>query len=322
MKRINIRFFLLPTTVQNRFIVTGHLPLVRNFDCLIGSSGNGDSAVGNEIGLKKRFCLPDRGALSDLTDRLPFGFSRQLATRQLKSLESRLPILNIGHFIKRAFFKYKTQEHQRLLHINARYNKSDRLVALARFYDLATGVTTTRPENIDGNWDAALSIAYTQGLGKDDRWTLQGEAGGTFLHSVDFATDNPSAALPDRVAVDNLSIDAMLRADYRFEKWTAGAKATMKHTRLTGGGPAFTPFHYTDAAFGLTLTAPLPGGIDLETDLMAYLRRGYADASMNTTDWVWNASLSKAFGKRKQWLLRAVGFERGTTPRPHTPPST
>ena len=30
---------------------------------------------------------------------------------------------------------------------------------------------------------------------------------------------------------------------------------------------------------------------------------------MNTTDWVWNASLSKAFGKRKQWLLRAVGFD-------------
>ena len=193
--------------------------------------------------------------------------------------------------------------------MRARYNKSDRLVALARFYDLATGVTTTRPENIDGNWDAALSIAYTQGLGKDDRWTLQGEAKGTFLHSVDFATDNPSATLPDRVAVDNLSIDAMLRADYRFEKWTAGAKATVKHTRLTGGGPAFTPFHYTDAAMGITLTAPLPGGIDLETDVMAYLRRGYTDASMNTTDWVWNASLSKAFGKRKQWLLRAVGFD-------------
>ena len=206
-------------------------------------------------------------------------------------------------------FSYKMPEHQRIVGMRARYNKSDRLVALARFYDLATGVTTTRPENIDGNWDASLSANYTQALGQQDRWTIQGEAKGSFLHSVDFASDNPSASLPDRVAVDNLSIDAMLRADYRFKKWTAGAKATVQHTRLTGGGPSFTPFHYTDAAFGLTLTAPLPGGIDLETDLMAYLRRGYTDASMNTTDWVWNASLAKAFGKRKQWLLRAVGFD-------------
>ena len=206
-------------------------------------------------------------------------------------------------------FKIIPKERQAQAYISTHYNKSNRLVALARFYDLTTGITSTRPENIDGNWDAGLSVDYSQVLGAKQRWTLQGEAGGTFLHSVDFATDNPSATLPDRVAVDNLSIDAMLRADYRFEKWTAGAKATVQHTRLTGGGPSFTPFHYTDAAFGLTLTAPLPGGIDLETDLMAYLRRGYTDASMNTTDWVWNASLSKAFGKRKQWLLRAVGFD-------------
>ena len=206
-------------------------------------------------------------------------------------------------------FKIIPKEKQAQAYISTHYNKSDRLVALARFYDLASGVTTTRPENIDGNWDAGLSVDYSQVLGAKQRWTLQGEAKGSFLHSVDFASDNPSASLPDRVAVDNLSLDAMLRADYRFEKWTAGAKATVKHTRLTGGGPAFTPFHYTDAAMGITLTAPLPGGVDLETDVMAYLRRGYADASMNTTDWVWNASLAKAFGKRKQWLLRAVGFD-------------
>lgn len=251
------------------------------------------------IGYRHEQGLPDIFYLLDVRDDSD-PLSHSLGNSSLRSSQT-----HVGF----AYFKYKTQEHQRMLNVNARYNKSDRLVALARFYDLATGVTTTRPENIDGNWDASLSANYTQALGQQDRWTIQGETKGTFLHSVDFASDNPSASLPDRVAVDNLSLDATLRADYRFKKWTAGAKATVQHTRLSGGGPSFTPFHYTDAAFGLTLTAPLPGGIDLETDLMAYLRRGYTDASMNTTDWVWNASLAKAFGKRKQWLLRAVGFD-------------
>lgn len=54
---------------------------------------------------------------------------------------------------------------------------------------------------------------------------------------------------------------------------------------------------------------PLVFGIDLDTDLMVYCRRGYSDTSMNTTDWVWNASLSKALGRRKQWLIKAVGFD-------------
>ena len=42
---------------------------------------------------------------------------------------------------------------------------------------------------------------------------------------------------------------------------------------------------------------------------MAYYRRGYADASMNTTDWVWNAELSRPLGRRKQWLIKAIGFD-------------
>ena len=206
-------------------------------------------------------------------------------------------------------FNYREKEHQRLAAVYASYRKADRQVATARWYDLTTGVTRLRPENIDGNWDASLGLHYNQALGRYDRWTIEGDATGRFLHSVDFASDNLDAPLPDRVAVDNLSLDASLRADYRFKQWHAGAKMEVKHTRLDSRDEGFTPMDYTDFSAGVTLTAPLFWGIDLETDVMAYLRRGYTDASMNTTDWVWNASLSKALGRRKQWLVRAVGFD-------------
>ena len=206
-------------------------------------------------------------------------------------------------------FNYREKEHQRLAAVYASYRKADRQVAIARWYDLTTGVTRLRPENIDGNWDASLRLHYNQALGRYDRWTIEGDATGRFLHSVDFASDNLDAPLPDRVAVDNLSLDASLRADYRFKQWHAGAKMEVKHTRLDSRDEGFTPMDYTDFSAGVTLTAPLFWGIDLETDVMAYLRRGYTDASMNTTDWVWNASLSKALGRRKQWLVRAVGFD-------------
>ena len=208
-----------------------------------------------------------------------------------------------------ARFDYKEKAHQRLASVVATYRKADRQVATARWYDLTTGVTRLRPENIDGNWDASLRLHYNQALGRYDRWTIEGDATGRFLHSVDFASDNLDAPLPDRVAVDNLSLDASLRADYRFKQWHAGAKMEVKNTRLDSRDEGFTPMDYTDFSAGVTLTAPLFWGIDLETDVMAYLRRGYTDASMNTTDWVWNASLSKALGRRKQWLVRAVGFD-------------
>ena len=42
---------------------------------------------------------------------------------------------------------------------------------------------------------------------------------------------------------------------------------------------------------------------------MAYSRRGYNDPTMNTTDWVWNASLAKTLGKKQQWIIKANAFD-------------
>ncbi len=59
----------------------------------------------------------------------------------------------------------------------------------------------------------------------------------------------------------------------------------------------------------MSVSCRLFWSIDLDTDMMTYCRRGYFDSSMNTTDWVWNASLSRTLGSRGQWVLKAVGYD-------------
>lgn len=39
------------------------------------------------------------------------------------------------------------------------------------------------------------------------------------------------------------------------------------------------------------------------------MRRGYHEPSMNTTEWVWNASLSAKAGRSGQWVLRLIAFD-------------
>jgi hypothetical protein len=41
------------------------------------------------------------------------------------------------------------------------------------------------------------------------------------------------------------------------------------------------------------LTLNLAYNWELATDLNLYARRGYSDSTLNTTDWIWNASISK-----------------------------
>ena len=53
----------------------------------------------------------------------------------------------------------------------------------------------------------------------------------------------------------------------------------------------------------------LPADIELNTSLNAVIRRGFSDASLNSSNWVWNADLSKSFLKRKVMTLKLSAYD-------------
>lgn len=192
--------------------------------------------------------------------------------------------------------------------VSAGYDKWSNSVGTARLYDRTTGVTTLRPYNIDGNWQASARIICNSFIGKGRKWNISNTAKFNLARSTDFASDRSDEALRTSSA-DNLSLTDNLQLDWRIKNMRLSAKADVKWTRLTSRQHLFDRLSYTDFDYGLSLSTPLVWGFDLATDLMAYCRRGYADRSMNTTDWVWNLELSRALGQRKQWLIKAVGFD-------------
>ena len=52
----------------------------------------------------------------------------------------------------------------------------------------------------------------------------------------------------------------------------------------------------------------LPWKLQLTTDLTMFARRGYQLSEMNTTDWIWNAQLSRSFINKKL-LVKLQGFD-------------
>ena len=57
----------------------------------------------------------------------------------------------------------------------------------------------------------------------------------------------------------------------------------------------FETINVLDFDYGLTAQVELPWSLQLATDLTMYSRRGYADHTMNTNEFVWNARISKRF---------------------------
>lgn len=195
----------------------------------------------------------------------------------------------------------------RYYYLRLRYNKWNNSVSRAREYDRATGITIFQPKNVNGNWSSKLTGGFELGdVPKGLRWDYF--CSFTYQHSNEFATD---VTLPDNSihSVNSLIQEHELTLTYSINKVRLAFRGNANWTQMRSEQHLFSKFSYTDFNYGLSFSSPLAWGIDFETDIMAYYRRGYNDASMNTTNWVWNAQLSKAFGKRKQWLAKACGFD-------------
>lgn len=205
-------------------------------------------------------------------------------------------------------YRFRTQEKSRQLNFSATYNKWKNAVATAQRYNKQTGVTTYQPMNINGNWQATANCNYTQILDKKSRWDLQNNLRFGFAHSMGFANDGTEQA-GRTLAFDNVALNDELTINYRINKIRIGAKAAAQWTSIESHEPGFSDFSYTDYSYGLTFYSPILWGIDFSTDIMAYSRRGYNDPTMNTTDWVWNASLAKTLGKKQQWIIKANAFD-------------
>lgn len=208
-----------------------------------------------------------------------------------------------------AVYRFRERnDYMRSIEVSGGYSEWENNFSFGRFYNPETGLTTVRPMNINGTWRAWAKGNYSRLLGKAKRWNISNDLGFSFDHSLDYVSDR-EAASPIKSAVDNLNVTDHFRVDYRINEMRLGAKADLTWRKQKSLDGRFATNSFTHFNYGVTLSTPLVWGIHFGTDIMAYYRRGYADASMNTTDWVWNAELSRPLGRRKQWLIKAIGFD-------------
>ena len=208
-----------------------------------------------------------------------------------------------------ASFTYHHNSRPRQVNLNTGINASlvRNAIAHYRTYDKATGVTTSRPTNINGNWQASAYYNMSSALDKAATMTLSHGTTAGYVNSVDYISVVGSTASPKSV-VRNVNIRESLGFENKWEQSTVYLKANATYRYATGNREDFTTIHAIDYDYGLTLKSELPWGVNLSTDLTMYSRRGYADASMNTNDLVWNARLTKSILKGNLTFI-ADGFD-------------
>lgn len=176
----------------------------------------------------------------------------------------------------------------------------------ARTFDRATGVSRREPRNVQGNRRAEISLSFGCYLDRRSCLRLDNDLTPRWIRSADYSS---AGELPERMVADNRTVSDNLTLSYKVGETTVRGKAELAWTHAVSRSGAFAPFSYCDVNYGVSLTSPLPWNLVIETDVMAYCRRGYDFAGMNTTNWVWNLQLSKTFGPKKRWTVKLIGFD-------------
>lgn len=189
-------------------------------------------------------------------------------------------------------------------------------IGLAQTYDRQTGVYTTQPRNVNGNWGGGMNGYVSLPLDKQKLLTLNS---GTYLNydrSVDFSSDDPAVLDPSNPNIDfplskvhNYNASEWMSIEFKKDEYAVSANVNANYSHVNGDRPDFKTINTIDFSYGVSGRLGFKHGYHLDMDLTMHSRRGYDDKTMNDDNLVLNMALSKAFFKNRCFVLKLTGHD-------------
>ena len=161
-------------------------------------------------------------------------------------------------------------------------------------YNEETGGRESRPENINGNWNAFLGGFFNTSIDSAGVWNVNTSTDLSYNNYMSYLSVS-NESLKNKTT--SLSWNQRLSLAYRNEWLEVSLDGTLGYTH---GRNKLQPNSNMDTwqfSYGPSFTLTAPWGTSLNTSLSESSRRGYSDNSMNTNELVWNAQISQSFLK-------------------------
>ncbi|MBQ8047891.1 MAG: TonB-dependent receptor [Prevotella sp.] len=188
---------------------------------------------------------------------------------------------------------------------NANFSRTSNSIGNVTTYNEATGGSITKPENINGNWNARLGTSFNLGLDTLNRWDFSGRIDGSYNHHIAYVNLNRTAT-PDRNVTHTYNINPSVSLSYRVRKFNFSINSSTSFAHTENRLQASRNLSTWNFNYGGNLGATLPWGSEISTDAHMYSKRGYSDPTLNTNEFIWNAQLSHGFlrGKKLTVMLQ------------------
>ena len=172
-------------------------------------------------------------------------------------------------------------------------------------YNATTGGSISRPENINGNWNADGGFTFNTALDSAAHWNVGTDTRVRYNNYVSYVAQRQADA--EKNTTRSTNVNERLNASFRND-WlevTLDGNVNYQHSRNE-----LQPNANLDTwqfSYGGQVMVHLPAGFEISTNIHENSRRGYNDPSSNTNELIWNGQISKTFLKSKT-LVVALNF--------------
>ena len=196
----------------------------------------------------------------------------------------------------RLFYNNYIQNHQRSIMANLNFSTTRNSISNMVTYDEATGGRTTRPENINGNWNAFGMFMFNTAIDSAGFFNVNTFTTLRYNNSVGYVSINRDAD-SQKSTTKSTTFGERLAASYRNNWMELELNGSLEYMHARSELQSNNNLDTWTFSYGGSLQLTAPWGTQLSTSMNMNSRRGYNDASMNTNELLWNAQLSQSFLK-------------------------
>ena len=203
-------------------------------------------------------------------------------------------------------FNNYVANHQRFINADANFSTTANSISNKVSYDPTTGARTSRPENINGNWNARANIMFSSAIDTLGYFNYNISLNDNYNHHVSYLEQNKEAV---KNVTNSNTIGGRLGTSYRNDWIEVELNGSMNYTHTRNELQPQSDLDTWNFAYGFNTTLTLPWGTQIATDMGMNSRRGYSDASMNTNELIWNAQISHSFLQGKPLTVSLQLFD-------------
>lgn len=222
-------------------------------------------------------------------------------------------------------------EKQMGWNINGWVNLNRRTISNATIYDTESGISYSRPMNIDGGWNAGTWMGFNTAIDPKKHFNFNWNQNINYSNNVGYISSDLDAGakqfvtgtidmgglfnymeqnnLLNKATTKNTNLGENIRVNYRNDLIEVGVNAGMNYQHARNDMQKNGNRDTWNFSYGGNVVINTPWDMQFSSDISQQSRRGYDDASMNTNELIWNAQLSQNFLKSKNATVSVQWYD-------------